>query len=110
MIELSTWKRAAIVAGALAAVGAVGTSLLASCAATPQSVPIQSFQRPQDVDVVCLEVLDVNGNAIIPPIPHPQASCPPVATGDNGTLFNNQLYALVTQTTTGEVAAVDLTG
>ena len=110
MIELRTWRSAAIVAGALAVAGTVGTSLLASCAATPISVPIQSFQRPQSVDVVCLHVLDELSRPIVPAIPAPQAACAPVPNGDNGTLFQYQLYALVTQTTSGEVALVDLSG
>jgi len=110
VIELSTWKRAAIVAGALGAIGVVGTSLLSSCAATPTAVPLQSFQRPQDVDVVCLEVLDENGKAVVPAVPLPQASCPVVPNGVTGSTFRNELFALVTQTTTGEVAAVNLTG
>jgi hypothetical protein len=110
VIELTRWKSAAIVAGALAVVGTVGTSLLASCAATPVSVPIQSFQRPQSVDVVCLHVLDENGHSIVPAIPVPQAACAPVPNGDDGLLFQYQLYAMVTQTTTGEVALVDLSG
>jgi len=82
-----------------------------SCAATATNVPIRSFQDAQKVDVVCLRVNDNNGNALpwsqIEAVP--QNECAQVPPNVTGSTLPNHLYALVTQTTRGQLAAVDLT-
>ena len=84
---------------------------LSSCAQTPTNVPVQTFEQPQNMDVVCLQVFerDTNIEPIIPPIPQPQAQCAQVPVGVNGSQLPYHLFALVTQVTRGEVAVVDLT-
>jgi len=100
---------AALAFGALAAVVA-GTS--ASCSQTPVNIPVRTFDQPQNIDVVCIQINDANGNAL--PVdqltPLPQNECSPVPNGANGALLPNHLYAVVTQVTRGELGVVDLTG
>ncbi len=101
----------AIVAGAAIALGAAfGTS---SCAQTPPNIPVRSFDRAQKMDVVCLHVEhydSVNGIVTqVYPTPLPQTQCSPTPVNVDGNLLENHLFALVTQTTRGEVAVVDLT-
>jgi hypothetical protein len=106
-------KVIAITAAVLAAGGALSSTLMASCAQTPTNVPVQTFEQPQNMDVVCLQVgqtgIYPNFTAIIPPIPQPQAQCAQVPAGINGSELPYHLFALVTQETRGEVAVVDLT-
>jgi hypothetical protein len=105
------WLLPALAAGAAASIAAgLAGSSLASCAQTPTNVPVQTFEEPRNIDVVCLWVKDANGNAIVPPIPQPQAQCAPVPPNVDGNTLQYHLYALVTQTGRGEVAVVDLTG
>src|SRR5262245_18460635 len=88
--------------------GVVGTS---SCAQTPVNVPVRTFERAQKMDVVCLRVRDDSG-AMLPSdqfAPVAQAKCAPVPPNANGDLLPYHLFALVTQTTRGEIAVVDLT-
>src|SRR5439155_16099839 len=99
----------AVAAGVAGFLGLVGSS--ASCSQTPTNIPVQTFDRAQNVDVVCLQVRDtLNGTLLVPPVPQKQAQCAPVASGVDGTTLPFHLFALVTQTTHGEVAVVDLTG
>ncbi len=85
----------------------------ASCANTPPNSPVRSFDRAQKVDVVCLHVenydADTNFVTEVYPQPLPQAECGPAPIYVDGTTLDNHLFALVTQTTRGEVALVDLT-
>jgi hypothetical protein len=99
-----------IATGALVGVAGAAGSSVASCAQTPVAIPIQTFDRPQNIDVVCMHVNDGAGNNIIPPVPEPQALCPPVPVNLIGNDLPYHLFALVTQTVRGQVAVVDLTG
>src|SRR5262249_55817757 len=94
-------------AGALTAAGA--TAIGASCTTTPTNVPVRTFEQAQKVDVVCIEVNDSSGNALAAPIPTAEDQCTPVPTGVSGASLPNHLFAVVTQTTPGELAVVDLT-
>lgn len=88
----------------LAALGTViGAAVLFACSQTPTSVPIRTFERAQKVDVLCLRVFGSTS-----PDPLPQEACAPVPPDINGGNLDNQLFALVTQTSRGEVAVVDL--
>jgi len=101
-----------LVAAAAAIAVVAGISAAAtSCSQTPTNVPVRTFQQATKMDVVCIEVNDENGNPL-------QASqmklvdrdtCTIVATGGNGYYSQYHLYAVVIQSTPGEVAAVDLT-
>jgi len=107
------FRRAAVLLSAPLAFG-IGALAMASCSQTPPPVPVRTFERAQRMDVVCLKVFDIdpnNSNAIIsiPPEPAPQNACAGVATNVDGSGYLYHLYALVTQTTRGEVAVVDLT-
>lgn len=82
---------------------AFGASILIACSQTPTSVPIRTFERAERVDVICLRVFGPNA-----PEPLPQEACGPVPANVNGLALDNQLFALVTQTSRGEVAVVDL--
>lgn len=87
---------------------AVVSAVLFACSQTPTTVPVRTFERAQRVDVACLQLVDpVTGEPIIPR-PRPQEECAPVPPNVNGGRFANQLFALVTQTTRGEVAVVNL--
>lgn len=81
----------------------VVTAILFACSQTPTSVPIRTFERAQKVDVICLKVFGDDA-----PRPLPQENCAPVPPDVNGGNLENQLFALVTQTSRGEVAVVDL--
>ena len=109
---LAKYRRslAAVGAGAAIVVGAVvGTS---SCAQTPPNIPVRSFDRAQKMDVVCLHVERVDtANGFITnvyPTPLPQTQCSPTPINVDGNTLENHLFALVTQSTRGEVAVVDL--
>jgi hypothetical protein len=100
------WLGVAVAAAAcVAAVGAAS----ASCASTPTAIPVRTLQQSQKVDTVCMTVNDANGNSL-PVSPTVQAECAPVPVGVTGSTLPNHLYAVVTQTTRGELAVVDLTG
>ena len=109
---LAKYRRslAAVGTGVAIAVGAaIGTS---SCAETPPNIPVRSFDRAQKMDVVCLHIERVDtANGFITnvyPTPLPQTQCSPTPINVDGNLLENHLFALVTQTTRGEVAVVDL--
>ena len=95
--------------GALAAVAVVATGAsVFSCSQTPISVPVRTFERAQRMDVVCLRVFDPLQGFPIVPQALPESECDPVAPGVNGQFLVNQLFAVVTQSTRGELAVVDL--
>src|SRR6476469_1036844 len=100
-----TSKRILAVASALLIV--VGAAILFACSQTPTSVPLRTFERAQRMDVVCLRLFGDDGNPIVPE-GLPQDNCSPVPSDIPGGGLQNQLFALVTQTTRGEVAVVDL--
>ena len=84
-------------------------TLSASCSTTPTNVPVRTFELAQKMDVVCMQVNDVNGNAIASPAPVAEDNCGPVAVGVTGSTLEYHLMALVTQLAKGELAVVDLT-
>lgn len=96
-------RRRALVAAAGAIFTIVGAAILFACSQTPTSVPIRTFERAQRVDVICLKVFGADA-----PRPLTQENCAPVPPDINGGNLENQLFALVTQTSRGEVAVVDL--
>lgn len=75
-----------------------------ACSETPESIPIRTFERAQNMDIICLRVTGPGA-----PEPLAQEECAPVPPNVAGARLANQLFALVTQTTRGEVAVVDLT-
>lgn len=79
------------------------SAVLFACSQTPTSVPIRTFERAQRVDVLCLKVFGDNA-----PAPRKQEECAPVPPEISGVGLENHLFALVTQTTRGEIAVVDL--
>ena len=88
----------------LALVVIAATGILFACSQTPTSVPIRTFERAQRVDTICLRLRGPDA-----PAPLPQAACAPVPpTVTTGIDLDNQLFALVTQSSRGEVAVVDL--
>ena len=99
----------AIGAAALTAGVWIAGASLSSCAQTPPNVTTHTFHQAQKVDFICMQVNDANGNAIAAPIPVEQAQCSPVPPNVNGATLAFHLYAVVTQTTPGEVAVVNLT-
>ncbi len=102
------WVFGAVGSGVLATAVALAATL-SSCSQTPTNVPLRSFERPQKVDVVCMQVLDAMTLAAIPPIPVRQELCAATPAGVSGSQLPFHLFALVTQTSRGEVAVVDLT-
>jgi hypothetical protein len=105
-------KRRIVCIGVVAVAGAIGVAAAgASCAPTPTNIPVRTFQQPKNVDVVCIKVNDDNGNQL--PVTDitglPQDNCQPVPVNVNGAALSKHLYAVVTQTTRGELAVVDLT-
>ena len=86
---------------------AVAAGILFACSQAPTSVPVRTFERAQRMDVVCLRLFGNDGNPIVPEGIE-QENCSPVPSDLNGGGLQNQLFALVTQTTRGEVAVVDL--
>lgn len=99
--------------GAFALVGMASLAGLPSCSQTPPNNPIRTFERPERVDFVCMKVRTDDGNSRIAPVPVPLAKCTPVtaeeSSNDLGQYRPYHLYALVTQTTRGEVAVSDIT-
>ncbi|MGO9837479.1 MAG: hypothetical protein ACLP1X_25085 [Polyangiaceae bacterium] len=105
--------------GLLAAAGVVATGVaISSCAATPTNVPVRTFEQAKKMDVVCIAVINPeDGGELAAPEIHGlvQSECAPAQT-DFAALsatttpsLPNHLYAVVTQTTRGELAVVDLT-
>jgi hypothetical protein len=102
-------RPAGIVGAALLVVVAAAVTFGASCGGTPTPAPLRTFAQPQKVDFVCMQVNDASGNPIAP-VPALPGQCPPVPPNVVATGFAFHYYALVTQTTRGELAVVDLTG
>ena len=101
--------RLKIALGVLASVLAIALSaLLGACSQTPTSVPVRTFERAQRMDVACLQIYDPATGAPREPVGRPQDECQPVPADLNGFGFEKQLFALVTQSTRGELAVVDL--
>ncbi|WP_146650911.1 hypothetical protein [Labilithrix luteola] len=100
--------------GLVAVTGVAFASALGACSETPTSVPQRTFDRAQKMDVVCMQVLqpDAQNPSLLVPVkpvrPLPQENCAPVPSNVDGSLFLNQLFAVVTQTARGEVAVVNL--
>src|SRR5580704_2422615 len=103
--------RKVAMAGFAVAVLAIGAAVLgASCGQTPVNVAIHTFEGAQKVAVVCLKVNDSNGNALAAAEPSDQNQCAPVPPNVSGGPLPYHLLSVVTQTTRGELAVVDLTG
>jgi hypothetical protein len=81
---------------------------LSSCAPTPTNVALRTFERAQKMDFVCMQTHDAS-NLEIPATPVTLDNCSPVAPNTDGTTNQFHLFALVTQSTRGEIAVVDLT-
>ncbi|HEY3815660.1 MAG TPA: hypothetical protein VGL81_00735 [Polyangiaceae bacterium] len=84
-------------------------AVVASCSQTPTNVPVRTFELAQKVDVVCMQVLDDNGDALLEPVPSPEEDCAPVPLNVDGGALPFHLFAAVTQVARGELAVVDLT-
>ena len=98
------------IAGFAVAVCAIGAAVLGvSCGQTPVNVQIHTFDGAQKVAVVCLKVNDSSGNPLQAAEPSPQNRCAPVPPNVAGGPLPYHLISVVTQTTRGELAVVDLT-
>ena len=100
------------IAGFAVAVFAIGAAVFgASCGQTPVNVAIHTFEGAQKVAVVCLHVNDSNGNSLgTQTAAVSQNQCAPVPPNVAGGPLPYHLISVVTQTTRGELAVVDLTG
>ncbi len=100
---------AGAVAGAAGIAGAAAA--VSSCAQTPANVPVRTFEQAKDVDYLCVRYNDNNGVALDPRanVGLKPNECQQVPVNVTGSSLSNHLLALVTQTTRGEVAVVDLT-
>jgi hypothetical protein len=96
---------------ALAGAAAASALVISSCAQTPTNVPVRTFQQAQRMDLVCMAVNDANGYPLPADqvLPLPAGDCPPVPVNVNGEYMPSHLFAVVTQTTPGTLAVVDLT-
>jgi hypothetical protein len=108
-LQVSIRVFAAVATVLLVAGGVAELASTTSCAATVTNNPLRSFQNARDVDVVCMQTLSTEDGGGVPVQPLPQSACTPVPVGIAGAILPNHLFALVTQTTRGEVAVVDLT-
>jgi hypothetical protein len=94
------------IAGLAVAAAAVGAAIAgSSCGQTPVNVAIHTFEGAQNIAVLCMNVSDTSK----PPVPVSQDNCAPVPANVVGSDLPNHLFALVTQTTRGELAVVDVT-
>ena len=96
-------RRSAIVVLLLAVTLVVSGGALFACSSTPTEVPIRTFENAQRVDTICLRIFGANA-----PEARPRQECAPVSPGVVGADLQNQLFALVTQVSRGEVAVVNL--
>jgi hypothetical protein len=82
----------------------------AACESNPPEAAIAQFDRPQDAALVCLNQVEVDGGTESELLP--LACCAASSTGApgycSGPIPEAVLLAFVTQTTSGEVAVVDL--
>ncbi len=109
--------RIAGLTGAVAVLAGGFTVAVSSCSQTPTNVPVRTFEQAQRIDFVCMAVNDITGNPLpadkLQPLP--QGNCSPVpslsglASPYSSATFPDHLYAVVTQTTPGLLAVVDLT-
>jgi len=109
--------RIAGLTGAAAMLAGGVTVAVSSCSQTPTNVPVRTFEQAQRIDFVCMAVNDLNGFPLpadkLQPLP--QGNCSPVpslsglASPYSSATFPDHLYAVVTQTTPGLLAVVDLT-
>lgn len=104
--------------GPLAALATLGVLGLltgqTSCSQTPPPTPVRSFERPERIDFVCVQVRDVDGGNLIPkPVPADLSRCTPLSANEAADAVGDarafHLFGLVTQTSRGEVAVADLT-
>ena len=101
---------------AVAAVALTAVIPLFACSQTPTSVPVRTFERAQRMDVACVQLYNPDGNNLKPdgtpvlkePSGIAQEQCAPVPGTIDGSQFQKQLFAFVTQTTRGELAVVNL--
>lgn len=93
----------------VSAAAAVALVVLAACSRSVDPAPLRTFDRAQNLDVVCMHVRDEFGNVLLRPEPLPTSACTAVPRGVVGDLLPNHLFALVTQTLRGQVAVIDLT-
>lgn len=104
-------RRGALVALILAVIVAAASASLFACSQTPTSVPVRTFERAQRMDVACMQLYETAPNGLLvarEPLGRPQGECTPVSANSSGADFQRQLFALVTQSTRGELAVVDL--
>src|SRR5579859_1385897 len=79
-----------------------------SCSQTQQNVPVRSLQESQNAATVCLQIYDSNlANQM--PVPLSQDQCIALPANVSASSLQNHLFTVVTQTTRGELAVVDLT-
>jgi hypothetical protein len=103
--------RTYLLGGGTAAAAVAAVVWIASCAQTPTSVTVHTFRQAQKVDVVCMKVNDpATGNLLAAPVPVEENNCQPVPLNTVGASLPYHLYAVVTQTSPGALAVVDLTG
>jgi hypothetical protein len=101
--------RRKLVVGVVASILIVAlAALLFACSQTPTSVPVRTFERAQRMDVLCVQLYDPVTQRPVEPLGRPQDECAPVPANVDGNAFQKQLFALVTQTTRGELAVVNL--
>jgi hypothetical protein len=84
--------------------GTASSVVLGACSQKPITVPLRSLERSGKTALVCLR----EPGAPSPGRPMEECSPGALEAGDF-TTFSNHAYGLVTQTTRGEVAVVDLT-
>lgn len=103
--------RIGLLTGAAAALVGAVTVASTSCSQTPTNIPVRTFQQAQRMDVVCIAVNKDDGTALPGDAltPLPADSCAPVPINANAAALPNHLFAVVTQTTPGTLAVVDLT-
>ena len=106
LLGLST---AAALSIAAVVMGVLGVSTT-SCGSSASNTPIRTFDRAQRTDTICLHVIDGTTGNPMPAVAVPEALCAPVPEDIVGVLLPYHLYALVTQSAKGQLAAVDLTG
>jgi hypothetical protein len=117
-VSSSLWRRKVVLAVVVAAAAVTLTAVLPlfACSQTPTSVPVRTFERAQRMDVACMQLYNPDGNNVKPdgtpvlkePSGIAQEQCAPVPGTIDGSQFQKQLFAFVTQTTRGELAVVNL--
>ena len=101
--SLRGWHvRRALAIGALATLAGVVTA--GGCAQEPIEVDVRSLERSGRVSFVCLASPSLAAEAALP-----VGACQGTSTDTPGDYSSPHLYALVTQTTRGEIAVIDLT-